>query len=312
MGLFTSKKNLCPICGSPTPKLFATKIEGEALCKECAGKIQLPQGAFDSMTMSDFQQYLVYYDENAALRSAFANEYCFDVDGWSEEIQIDLTKGLFRLSQKKESIVFEGKRIKSFYIAEDTRLLYEGDAAGLRCYPSEVPERLERIVPILDNYLMEKREYERMKRLEDMLDRDGDRPRRYIPEPRFDPPMPVDQFHVVLTLDDPYWPIFAGELDGPTFGAFEPELATYMNNYEKKAYALDTLAHNLMNLFAPNAPEKKMGFDQPAAECLQTASPAAAASTDVISEIQKYKTLLDAGVITEDEFTAKKKQLMGI
>ena len=29
-------------------------------------------------------------------------------------------------------------------------------------------------------------------------------------------------------------------------------------------------------------------------------------------ELQKYKMLLDTGVITEEEFAAKKKQLLGI
>ena len=39
---------------------------------------------------------------------------------------------------------------------------------------------------------------------------------------------------------------------------------------------------------------------------------AAAPAADAVAEIQRYKGLLDAGVITEAEFTAKKRQLMGI
>ena len=38
----------------------------------------------------------------------------------------------------------------------------------------------------------------------------------------------------------------------------------------------------------------------------------ATAPTDAVAEIKKYKDLLDSGIITEEEFTAKKKQLMGI
>ena len=30
MGLFSNNKKLCPICGSPTPRLLVTKIEGAA------------------------------------------------------------------------------------------------------------------------------------------------------------------------------------------------------------------------------------------------------------------------------------------
>ena len=36
MGLFTNNKKLCSICGSPTPRLLASAVEGQNLCKECA------------------------------------------------------------------------------------------------------------------------------------------------------------------------------------------------------------------------------------------------------------------------------------
>ena len=37
MGLFSNNKKPCPLCGSPTPRLLATKVEDMPLCKECAG-----------------------------------------------------------------------------------------------------------------------------------------------------------------------------------------------------------------------------------------------------------------------------------
>ena len=42
------------------------------------------------------------------------------------------------------------------------------------------------------------------------------------------------------------------------------------------------------------------------------APPPAPAETDSIAEIQKFAALKDQGVITEEEFAAKKKQLLGI
>ena len=47
-----------------------------------------------------------------------------------------------------------------------------------------------------------------------------------------------------------------------------------------------------------------------AAAAAAAAAPAPAA--DPVAEIQKYKLLFDAGVLTEEEFAAKKKQLLGI
>lgn len=48
MGLFSNNKKLCPICGSPTPRLLATKVEDMPLCKECAGKVDLPDGVLET------------------------------------------------------------------------------------------------------------------------------------------------------------------------------------------------------------------------------------------------------------------------
>ena len=33
MGLFSNNKKLCPICGSPTPRLLATVVDDQPLCK---------------------------------------------------------------------------------------------------------------------------------------------------------------------------------------------------------------------------------------------------------------------------------------
>ena len=40
--------------------------------------------------------------------------------------------------------------------------------------------------------------------------------------------------------------------------------------------------------------------------------PQPAPQTDTVTELKRYKELLDAGILSEEEFTAKKKQLLGI
>jgi hypothetical protein len=59
----------------------------------------------------------------------------------------------------------------------------------------------------------------------------------------------------------------------------------------------------------PNAPEQLVGFD---AAGPQTAEPSIAPPEDAIEQIKKYKALMDEGIISEQDFEAKKKQLMGI
>ena len=68
MGLFSSNKKTCPICGGATPKLFATKIGGLPICKECAGKVFLPDGMLNTMNIDSFMQYMNYYEQNQPLR----------------------------------------------------------------------------------------------------------------------------------------------------------------------------------------------------------------------------------------------------
>ena len=40
--------------------------------------------------------------------------------------------------------------------------------------------------------------------------------------------------------------------------------------------------------------------------------PTSSAPVDTVTELQRYKALLEQGIITEEEFTAKKRQLLGI
>ena len=44
----------------------------------------------------------------------------------------------------------------------------------------------------------------------------------------------------------------------------------------------------------------------------EEAEPAQPKSTDVVQQLRDFKDLLDSGVITQEEFDAKKKQLLGL
>lgn len=55
-----------------------------------------------------------------------------------------------------------------------------------------------------------------------------------------------------------------------------------------------------MQLIAPGAPETGAGAAQ------------TGGAPSTVEELKQYKSLLDAGVITEEEFAAKKRQLLGI
>ncbi len=69
---------------------------------------------------------------------------------------------------------------------------------------------------------------------------------------------------------------------------------------ERTVGKLHKMATALMKMIDPNAGEVYEGGD--------TQAPKA----DAVEEIKRYKELLDAGVITEAEFAAKKRLLLGI
>jgi len=86
-----------------------------------------------------------------------------------------------------------------------------------------------------------------------------------------------------------------------------------LNAYENRAKIIDELAHALMLVAFPGAPEQTIAAN---ASVIQMAMPVAtatlAAAPDVVEEIQRFKALMDQGIITEEEFAAKKRQLLGI
>ena len=89
-------------------------------------------------------------------------------------------------------------------------------------------------------------------------------------------------------------------------GLYEQKAESILLTLLYKVNALHTLARNLMQLIAPGAPETGAG-------AAQTATPAqTGGAPNAVEELKQYKSLLDAGVITKEEFAAKKCQLLGI
>ena len=131
MGLFSNNKKLCPICGNPTPRLLATKVENMPICKACDKKVDLPVGTVDKMTLEEFQQYMAYYDENEPLRRQFQRTYLYAFGLFSGDLVVDDTHRLLRLKQNDDALVLKGSDIRSFRICEDGFVLYESGWA--RC-----------------------------------------------------------------------------------------------------------------------------------------------------------------------------------
>lgn len=308
MGLFSNNKKMCPICGEPTPKLFATKIEGSPLCKECANKADLPEETLERITVDEFRQYMDLYAENQVLRDKFTETNRFHFGIFGGAVLVDTKNKLLRLKDDKYAWVFEASQLLSFCVLEDGKPLFEGTKAGLKCYPSEVPGRLNELALEITKMLMNKRGLEVLNKVHDMVTDDDNRSNNNYQQEYIEFPLPFQQFQMEFQLDHPYWTMFFKKEDGPTFDRQRPSVENYRRIYESRVEEFYTFANCLMQLINWNAkeiPEREIGVS------MQMQQPSLSADA-VAVEIQKYKALFDAGVITEEEFVAKKHQILGI
>lgn len=327
MGLFSNNKKLCPLCGAPTPRLLPTKVEDMPLCKECAAKIDLPGGTLDTMRVADLETYMACYEENKPLRDAFTETMRRSFGFLSGSLVLDTDHRLLRFNAG-DSFVFGPENLKSFRITEDGRPLFEARDGVLYCHYSDVPDRVAAMQPAIDRFYMDVHDYERMEEMDRRMHRDDDdhRPVRF--RPTFDMKEPVEKFAVELTLAHPYWHSFREEIGAPDFDSYNPSVAEYLNEYEDDVNGLHELAAALLHIMDASGTEQwdedpyAASASAASADSASVAAAAAAAAVaavqqsaapvDTVAEIQKYKALLDAGVLTEDEFAAKKKQLLGI
>ncbi len=308
MGLFTNKNKPCILCGEPTPRLFPTTVEGQPICGNCKGKIDLPDGVFFGMSLEDVRKYMAFYDENKALRDIYKETLWVPCGGWNDRLSLDMDHKLFRIRDKGDAMVLEGSALKGFRILEDERVLYESSPAGLKHHPSDIPARVQNLVPIITQFHMQHMQYEHMQEIERRMQEQSDGKTSssisgYMEPPRFTHQV-IEHFHVELTLDHPYW---GGTrsleyTQTPRFDDTCPDAGEFMDKYNKHTKTLHTLALDLMSFINPDAREIKAG---PVPQKI-------AIATDPVKEIQRYKSLLDSGAITEEEFTAKKKQLLDI
>lgn len=299
MGLFT-KKEPCAICGGKVKGLLPWKIEGQYVCDSCHGVVDVQKDKED-MTMEQFRQYRAFREENQALKDQFTISQKVDFGAFDTKLVFDFDHRLFCMDQHLGKTVFRGGEIKSFVIQEDGTPIFEGGPQGLVRYESVVPGHLTMMAPQLNQILMQKQ-------LEDQLNvgRDPD----HRPAPRFyDIPEPFKKFQVSIYVDHPYWSLLECDRSGPTFDNDYPDVNDYMNRYQEGYWLMENLAQCLMTVAFPDAPAE--GAQQGAQQETQPAA-AAAPAQDAVSQLKQYKQLLDDGVITQADFDAKKKQLMGL
>lgn len=306
MGLF-KKKDPCAICGGVVKGLLPWKIEGQYVCNDCYGVVDLPDDAVAHMSIGDFRGYMAFREENKLLRERFQVTQKVDFGWLDTKFMFDMENRLLCMDKHLNKTIFEGGQIQSFTIKEDDAPLFEGSASGLLCYASCVPDRVAAMAPQIEQYRVQAQMRRDAERMMDRMD-DGERnfsTGTYLSG--IDIPEPFQKFYVRIVFDHPYWNDFTADMGGPSFDNDYPDADSYLRDYKQNAAVMEQLADALTELAFPDAPKKTVASPATAA-----GQGAPGAAVDAVEEIRRFKTLMEQGAITEEEFTAKKRQLLGI
>ena len=319
MGLF-GKKDPCAICGGKVKGLFPSKINGQLICSDCYGHTDIAPEILNNMTIQDYKEYMVFREENERLKDRFQITQQVDFGWLDNKFYFDIPNRLMSLDKNMRDTLYEGHQIRSFVIREDNRPLFEGDSRGLRRYISDVPERVDQLMPQINQFLTQMQMFRSMERMIDSLT-DDEKRRHYNQRPRFDVPEPFQNFIVEIYFNHPYSVYFTADMGGPTFDNNYPDANQYLNEYHNRFATIEQLAQALALIAFPDASEEVIDPNAPVTMSRSvpvggtlTSSPSGTSleGEDVVAQIQRFKALKDQGILTEEEFTAKKKQLLGI
>lgn len=302
MGLFGKKKPVeyCAICGKERKTgllrgLFQTEIEGQYVCSECVSGTDIQQEIYNTITMDQFRAYLTFREENQRLKEQFAVTAKIDFGSWDTKVVFDQNNGLMCLDENLSKTVFQRGELKSFVIREDDVVIFEGGEAGLACYNSNVPNLVRMMEPEFNEFRRRRIDFDNRLLRMSVEERNQERSNR----PRFTRAEPFDRFYVELYFEHPYWNRISLDLQGPRFHDTEPDAASYLAGYRSGYAVMENLANELMLFGFPAA-----GMPAEAA--------AVSSQTDAAEALLRFKELLDMGVLTQEEFDAKKKQLLAL
>ena len=305
MALF-GKKEPCAICGGKVSALFPWKVGGQLVCNICHGQVDLPDGMEKGMTMDEFKAYCLFREENQLLKEKFQTTQKIDFGWLDDKFLFDMSNGLLCMDKNLNKTIFEAKQIKSFVIREDNSPLFEGSASGLVCYASTVPDRVASMSSQISQMRMQAQLQRTAERIADILDDDD----RYHHHTSIDIPEPFQKFVVEIRFEHPYWDLFTADMAAPTFDNDIPDVNNYLRDYQNSAATMEQLARALMALAFPGAPEQTVSAPTVPMSGQTIVTPTA--SVDAVAEIQRFQTLVDQGILTEEEFAAKKRQLLGL
>ena len=333
MGIFTNEKKGCPICGGATPRLFPTKVEGLPLCKECAAKINMESGMLKNLTINELWDHLDYRKANSETFGAFTDNETHGMGNFV--LHMDTDKKLFYIADGRPSnpALFKFDELVSFNLMEDGRTVIQCTSDSYSESASSIEDyKLPPLKPIVKPAAMA------AKPASVVVDKKTGRTAmaaasaaKAEEKPKA-PDKPIDSLKLNVTLNNPYWKSKVYSVSLPSLES-EEGLREWVNDYKNTfAAAVDTCeamagimgvktGKQMMNaikekaeaILAVQEAEAAAKEAEAAAQAAEVAAKIAKTADDnaAIEMLRKWKELLDMGAITQEEFDAKKKELIG-
>ena len=335
MGIFTNDKKGCPICGNATPRLFPTKVEGLPLCKECAAKINMESSMLKNLTINELWDHMDYRKANSETFGTFTDNETHGMGNYV--LHMDTDKRLFYIADGNPSnpALFKFEELVSFNLMEDGRTVIQCNADSYSESESSIETyKLPPLKPIVKPAAMaappasvvydKKTGRTAMAAAASSTAKTEEKPKA--------PDKPIDSLKLNVTLNNPYWKSKVYNVSLPSLES-EEGIREWVNDYKNTfAAAVDTCeamagimgvktGKQMMNaikekaeaILAVQEAEAAAKEAEAAAQAAEVAAKIAKTADDnaAIEMLKKWKELFDMGAITQEEFDAKKKELIG-
>jgi len=319
MGIFSNNKKQCPICGNATPRLLARKIEDYAICSNCDGKIFMRKDRLNNLTLDEFTQYLEYYDGTENLRKEYKPDFEKSAGFLGgKAFSCDSVQHTFKTSLVNNNLVYQPEHFVSLIIKQDETPVFELTKDSLVIHNTGVLEKIDAIRPEVDAYNTMYQLTNSVIRLNNDMERAKEGRARTFEEMReeedptrdqrndFRCTVPFSNWIIELSVDHPWGEGLSDKNGQSFFDSKNPSIEKAVNQYLQSFDEYKNMALAFRTAICPNA--------QIIDEFATTVSAAAPATSNISAadELKKFKELMDAGVITPEEFAAKKAQLLGI
>lgn len=336
MGIFTNDKKGCPICGNATPRLFPTKVEGLPLCKECAAKINMESSMLKNLTINELWDHLDYRKANSETFGAFTDNETHGMGNFV--LHMDTDKRLFYIADGSPSnpALFKFEELVSFNLMEDGRTVIQCNANNYSEGVSSIENyKLPPLKPFVKPSAMVTKPAaaatDKQPGRTSMAASSSSSSAQTEEKPKA-PDKPIDSLKLNVTLNNPYW---KSKVYNVSLRSLETEedIRPWVNDYKNTfAAAVDTCeamagimgvktGKQMMNaikekaeaILAVQEAETAAKEAEAAAQAAEAAAKIAKAADDnaAVEMLKKWKELLDMGAITQEEFDAKKKELIG-